>query len=294
MIEFLQWIFSGVLLGLLYSMIALGLIVVYRSGRIVNLAQGELVVLGGFLTWWFAVMSGLPLWLGVIIAFGIMALLGVLVERGVFRPLIGEPMFALVMMTIGLLLFLRGLVLVIWGGQPQAFPAILPTELVVLGPFGFAPAMFWGGLLSLAVTVALIWFFERTRWGLRLSVVAEDQVVAQSMGVSVKLAVGIAWVIAMLLGGLGAIVFCNDKTLTFLASEIGFRALPVALLGGMESVRGAPLAGLMIGISEMLARGYIDPLTGGGMSAVMPYIIMIIVVLIRPQGLFGWRIIERV
>jgi branched-chain amino acid transport system permease protein len=193
-----------------------------------------------------------------------------------------------------LLLFLRGVVLVTWGGMPRAFPAVLPTDAVAIGPFTFAPAIFWGGLLSLAVTVVLTWFFERTRWGLRLSVVAEDQVVAQSMGVSVRLAVAVAWMIAMVLGGLAAIVFCNAKTLTFLASDVGFRALPVALLGGMESVRGAPLAGLIIGISEMLARGYIDPLTGGGMSVVVPYIIMIIVVLVRPQGLYGWRIIERV
>ncbi len=294
MIEFLQWVFSGVLLGLLYSMIALGFVVVYRSGRILNLAQGELVVVGGYLIWWFAITSGLPLWLGVIVAFVLMALLGVAVERGVFRPLIGQPIFALVMMTVGLLLFLRGMTIVIWGGDPKQFPAILPTNAVELGPFSFAPAIFWGGMLSLVVTFALIWFFERTRWGLRLSVVAEDQVVAQSMGVSVQLAVAVAWIIAMVLGGIAAIVFCNDKTLTFMASEVGFRALPVALLGGIESIWGAPLAGIIVGVFEMLAAGYIDPLTYGGMSTVLPYIIMVIVVLVRPQGLFGWRIIERV
>ncbi len=294
MIEFLQWVFSGVLVGLLYSMIALGFVVVYRSGRIMNLAQGELVVVGGYLIWWFAVIPGMPLWLGVIVAFGFVALLGVAVERGIFRPLIGQPMFALVMMTIGLLLLLRGMVIVIWGGDPKSFPALLPTNPVEIGPFSFAPAIFWGGILSLVVTFVLLWFFERTRWGLRLSVVAEDQVVAQSMGVSVKLAVAIAWIIAMVLGGIAAIVFCNDKTLTFMASEVGFRALPVALLGGMESVRGAPLAGIIIGVFEMLARGYINPLTYGGMSDVLPFIIMVIVVMVRPQGLFGWRIIERV
>ena len=294
MIEFLQLVFSGVLLGLLYSTIALGLVVVYRSGRIINLAQGELVVVGGFLIWWFMMNTPLPWWLSLAIAFGLMALLGLAIERGIFRPLVGQPMFTLVMMTIGLLIFLRGLVIVTWGGYDRGFPVIFPTVPVKLGPFIFDSTLFWGGIIALLIVVALTWFFERTRYGLRFSTVAEDHVVAQSMGISVKQAVTVAWVIAAILGGFASIVFLNDKTLTFLASGIGFTALPVALLGGMDSVRGAPLAGLIVGIGESLARGYLNPLTGGGMAEVFPFILMVIVVLFRPQGIFGWRIIERV
>jgi len=293
-IEFLQWVFSGVFLGLLYSMVALGLVVVYRSGRIVNLAQGELVIVGGFLIWWFMMMTPLPWWLSLAIAFGLMALLGLAVERGLFRPMIGQPEFALVMMTVGLLILLRGAVIVTFGGYDRGFPAIFPIAPVKLGPFLFDSALFWGGIVALLVVVALTWFFERTRYGRRFSAVAEDHVVAQSMGISVKQAVTVAWVLATILAGFASIVFLNDKTLTFMASGIGFRALPVALLGGMESVRGAPLAGLIVGIGESLARGYLNPITNGGMAEVLPYIIMIIVILFRPQGLFGWRIIERV
>lgn len=294
MIEFLQWVFSGVFLGLLYSMVALGLVVVYRSGRIVNLAQGELVIVGGFLIWWFMMMTPFPWWLSLAIAFGLMALLGVAVERGLFRPMIGQPEFALVMMTIGLLILLRGAVIVTFGGYDRGFPVIFPIAPVKLGPFLFDSALFWGGIIALLIVVALTWFFERTRYGRRFSAVAEDHVVAQSMGISVKQAVTVAWVLATILAGFASIVFLNDKTLTFMASGIGFRALPVALLGGMESVRGAPLAGLIVGIGESLARGYLNPITNGGMAEVLPYIIMIIVILFRPQGLFGWKIIERV
>lgn len=294
MIEFLQWVFSGVFLGLLYSMVALGLVVVYRSGRIVNLAQGELVIVGGFLIWWFMMMTPLPWWLSLAIAFGLMALLGLAVERGLFRPMIGQPEFALVMMTIGLLILLRGAVIVTFGGYDRGFPTIFPIAPVKLGPFLFDSALFWGGIIALLIVVALTWFFERTRYGRRFSAVAEDHVVAQSMGISVKQAVTVAWVLAATLAGFASIVFLNDKTLTFMASGIGFRALPVALLGGMESVRGAPLAGLIVGIGESLARGYLNPITNGGMAEVFPYIIMIIVILFRPQGLFGWKIIERV
>jgi len=294
-IYFVQCVLGGILLGLLYAVIALGLTIVWRSGRILNLAQGELVIVGGFLIWWFIAMTPLPQWwLGIIIAFGIMALLGLAIERGIFRPLIGQPVFTLVMMTIGLLILLRGLVIVIFGGEERPFPQIFPIEHVVLGPFSFDSALFWGGIIALLIVVALAWFFERTRYGRRFSAVAEDHIVAQSMGISVKQAVSVAWVLAAMLGGFASIVFLNAKTLTFIASEIGFRGLPVALLAGLESVRGAPLAGLIVGIGESLARAYIDPITGGGMAEVFPYIVMVIVVLFRPQGLYGWKIIERV
>lgn len=294
MIHFAQYVFSGILLGLLYSVIALGLTVVYRSGRILNLAQGELVIVGGFLIWWFMMMTPLPLWLSLAIAFTLMALLGLAIERGLFRPLIGQPAFSLVLMTVGLLILLRGLELVVFGAEPRNFPQIFPTEPIVLGPFRFDPALFWGGIIALLIVVALTWFFEWTRFGRRFSAVAEDHVVAQSLGISVEQAVTVAWVLAAILGGFASIVFLNARTLTFMASEIGFRALPVALLAGLESVRGVPLAGLIVGVGESLARGYIDPLTNGGMADVLPYILMIIIVLFRPQGLYGWKIIERV
>lgn len=294
MIMFLQWIFSGVLLGLLYTVIALGLIVVYRSGRIVNLAQGEVLVVGGFLICWFTRSTPIPFWLSLALAFGVLTLLGLAIERGIFRPVIGQPMFTLVMITIGLVILLRGLMLVIWGGYDRGFPAIFPIEPVRLGPFTFDSALFWGAIIALVIVAALTWFFERTKYGLRSSAVAEDHIVAQSMGISVVQSVSIAWVIATILGGFASIVFLNDKTMTFLASGIGFSALPVALLGGMESVRGTLLAGLIVGVGESLARGYLNPLTNGGMAEIFPYIVMIIVVLFRPQGLFGWKIIERV
>lgn len=295
MIYFAQYVCSGILLGLLYSVIALGLTVVYRSGRIINLAQGELVVVGGFLIWWFIAMTPLPQWwMGIIIAFALMALLGLVIERGFFRPLIGQPVFSLVMMTIGLLLLLRGVVIATFGAKERPFPQIFPAEPVVLGPFSFDSALFWGGIIALLIVSALAWFFERTKYGLRFSAVAEGHQVAQSMGISVKQAVAAAWVLATILGGFASIVFLNGKIVTFLASEIGFRALPVALLAGLESVRGVLVAGIIVGIGEMLAMGYLDPITNGGMAHLFPYIVMIVVVLFRPQGLYGWRVIERV
>ena len=294
MIALTQWILSGLLLGLLYSVIAQGLVIVWRAGRIINLATGELIVVGGFLIYTFVNKLALPMALGIVIALALMAVLGVIIERGVFKPIIGQPMFALLMMTVALIFILRGLTIAIFGPEPQPFPAIFGMEHIFLGPFSFNPSLLWGGFICLALTFGLVWFFERTRWGLKLSTVAEDQVVAQSMGISVDMAISIAWIMVGLLAVFASTVFLNAKSVTHLASEIGFRGLPVALLGGIESVRGALIGGLIVGVAEMLARGYLDPITAGGSSAILPYVIMILVIIVRPQGLYGWRIIERV
>jgi len=294
MVGFLQWTFSGVLIGLLYALIALGLVVVWRSGRIVNLAQGEIVVFGGFVIGTFTLLFSQVWWIGLLISFGLLALVGVLVERGIFRPIVGQPLLSLFMVTIALILVFRGITLVTWGGEPRSFPTIFPAGNVNLGPFGFDAALFWGGIVSLLLVVALTFFFERTKWGLRLSAVAEDHQVAEALGISVTTAIMLAWIIAALLGGFASIVFLNGKTLTFMASMIGFRGVAVAILAGLESVKGVLLAGIIVGICESWARGYIDPYTGGGMSEILPFLIMIGVIIWRPQGLFGWRIIERV
>jgi branched-chain amino acid transport system permease protein len=136
--------------------------------------------------------------------------------------------------------------------------------------------------------------FERTRWGLKLTAVAEEHQVAQSMGISVKKSIAIAWMIGCALSSFAAVVFLNGKVLTFAAAAIGLHALPVVLLAGLESIGGALLAGIIVGVGESWSRAYLDPYTEGAMSQAFPYVLMLIVLLIRPQGLFGWKIIERV
>ena len=308
-IDLIQYTGDGALKGMLYALIAMGFIVIYRAGRILNFGQGEVVVVGGFLIYTFmalpffpnlvtSVLGEVPLWFSIILSLVAAAVLisifGLLVERLIFRPLIGQPVFTIVMATIGLMILLQGLVLAVWGGGDRPFPYIFPMGAVRMGPFTFSRAVFWGGIFSLGVFGALSYLFEKTRWGLKLTAVAEDHAVSQSMGISVKKSIAIAWVIGCLLSAWAAIIFLNGQTLTFAAGTIGMTALPVALLAGLESIWGAPLAGLIVGIGESLAAAYLDEYTEGAMSEVFPYLLMMVILLVRPQGLFGWKVIERV
>ena len=151
-----------------------------------------------------------------------------------------------------------------------------------------------GGIITIVAAVGLSWFFNWTRSGLRMTAVAEDHVVAASMGISVKGSIAFAWILGAILSTIGAMIFLSGKSLTFLASDIGFAALPVALFAGLESIGGLVLAGIIIGVIQSLTTNYLDPIIGGSLGSVVPYIIMLAILLIRPTGLFGWRTIERV
>jgi len=294
MIELVQTTIGGALTGLVYGLVALSFIVVYRAARIVNLAQGELIVLGGFLVWTLTTMLHLPLWLGVPLALIASGLCGLMLERGLFRPLVGQPSLTIVMATIALLILLRGLEQAIWGAETRPYPELLPRGAWHIGPFLLNRTLLIGAGFTLVLTEGLNWWFLRTRAGLCLAAVAEDHFTALSMGISVKRATTIAWVLGSVLACLASTVLLSGRLLSVAAADIGFVALPVALLGGLESVRGAPLAGLLVGIGEALASAYLDPLTNGAASRLFPFALMILVLLIRPQGLFGWRRIERI
>ena len=294
MIDFFQYLFNGILVGLLYASVALAFIVIYRSGRILNLAQGEVVVFGGFIVFTFTSVASLSLWIGLPLSFVVLLGLGFLVERGLFRPMIGQSLFANIMITVGLMVLMRGIMLVLWGADAKPFPIIFSLEPIRIGPFSFTRSLFIGGIVSLAVFAVIHQMFEKTRWGLRLTTVAEDHVVAQSMGISVKGSIGIAWALGFVLSTLAAVTFLSGQSINFMVSEIGLRALPVALLAGLESIWGAPLAGVLIGVGEALAGAYLDEYTFGAASEAFPFVIMLVILLVRPQGLFGWKIIERI
>lgn len=290
----LQYTIDGTLRGMLYAVIALAFIIIYRAGRILNFAQGEVVIFGGYIIWTFFSWKIFPFWIALAFSFAMAIFLGLMIERVIFRPLIGQPIWAIVMVTIGLMILLQGITLVIWGGSERPFPVVFPRAPVKLGKLTFTGVIFWGGMLSFFIIFVLSWLFEKTRWGLKLTAVAEDHQVAQSMGISVRKSIAIAWVFGCVLSSFSAIVFLNGQTLTVGASMIGLQALPVVLLAGLESIWGAPLAGIMVGVGESWAAAYLDPHTGGAMSEAFPYLIMLVSLLIRPQGLFGWKIIERI
>lgn len=294
MTTFLTMLINGALVGLLYGMVAIGFGVIYRCSRVFNLAQGEFVVLGGFLVWFTVVELALPLYAALPLAFALAALAGFTIERVFFSRLIGESVFAMVMMTIALLIFLRGAVLVTFGPQVRTFPAILPTKpfmiegVLIIGP------LLYGGMIAIVLGICLSLFFNRTRLGLSLTAVAEDHQTALDLGISVKNATAVAWVLGMLIATLGAITHLNGKSINFLASDIGFIAIPVALLAGLESIGGMLLAGALVGIAEKLTAKYVDPLVGASLGSVLPFVLMLLVLALRPTGFFGWKTIERI
>jgi len=294
MVDFLQIVLNGVLTGLVYGIVAMSFVVIYRASRIVNLAQGEVLLIGAYFLWTATIGLHLPLLVGVVVALAASMGIGMILERTIFRPLIGQPAFSIVMASIGLMILLRGLLQVVWGAEDRQFPGILPGGALQIGDFLFNKALLIGAAATVVLVETLNWYFLHTDSGLRLAAVAEDHVTAMSMGVSVPRATNIAWVLGVGLASVAAVIVLSGTILGLSASAIGFRALPVALLGGLESVRGAPLAGVIIGVGEALASEYLDPLTNGAMSQVFPFLIMIGVLLVRPQGLFGWKIIERV
>ncbi|QDZ00565.1 branched-chain amino acid ABC transporter permease [Nitratireductor mangrovi] len=294
MSEVLNYMINGALVGLLYSLVAMGFVVIYRASKVFNFAQGELVVFGGFLVWWMVVSLGLPLWIGLPLAFVLAALFGLLIERIFFSRLVGESVFAMVMVTIGLLILMRGLILLLFGPQVRPFPIIFPLQPVIIGDILIPRALLIGGIITTVVGFALSWFFNKTRPGLKLTAVAEDHQVAISMGISVKRSVAFAWVLGSVLSTLGAIIYLSGKSLSFLASEIGIAALPVALLAGFESIAGVLLAGIIVGTIQGLVTAYLDPVVGGSVGMVFPMIVMLLILFIRPTGMFGWKTVERV
>lgn len=294
MLELANQTANGALLGLLYALIALGFSVIYRASKVFNLAQGEFVVLGGFLVWWLASEVGLPLMVTIPLALVMAAAVGFIVERVFFARMIGESSFSMIMVTIALLILLRGIILVVWGPEIRPFPIIFALQPLTFGGILVPRSLAYGGVISILAGLGLAWFFNRTRLGLALTAVSQDHQVALSLGISVRRAMMLAWVLGSVISAIGAIIYLSGKSLNFLASDIGFAALPVALLAGLESIAGLLVAGVMVGIAQALAQLYIDPAIGVNVASLIPSLFILLVLFIRPTGLFGWKTIERV
>jgi len=292
MIDFIQYVVSGLILGGTYALIAIAFIVIYRSTMVFNFAQGEMVMLGGFLCWWFITSTPLPAWLAIIAAIASSALLGMIIDRFAIRPLIGQPLFSIVMITVALILALRGLTIMVFSAKPQQFPPVLGETGFNLGPTVISTGIY---ALIAAVFLVLIlwWLYNKTKVGLTMSAIAEDHQVSRALGIDVKQRMTIAWAISGAVSAIAALVWLNAGSITFATAEIGLRAIPCALLAGLESIPGALVGALIIGIGEALALAYIDPHTAGGMSTVFPFLVLLIIMMVRPEGIFGWKRIER-
>lgn len=285
---------NGVLIGLMYSLIALGFVLVYKATDAVNFAQGEFVMIAGFIAVGALTVAGIPLWFSIFLALVAMVAFGFGLERVMLRKLIGRPVIAVVMATIGLAAILRGLgPFGIFQGT-RSLPLPLRDEPFIIGPLFIPPIQLVGGVVSLVFLAAFGYFFLKSRKGIAMRAVADNQQVAMAMGINVERYFGLAWAMTGIVSALGGVLWGNMLGVDVNLALVGFKVFPVVILGGLDSIPGAVIGGLIVGIVENVAAGYVDPFVGGGTKDFAPYVLMIVALMIRPYGIFGKRIIERV
>jgi branched-chain amino acid transport system permease protein len=291
---FLLLLSNGLLIGLMYSLIALGFVLVYKATDALNFAQGEFVMVAGFAVAGGLGAAGLPLWLVVLLVLAGMVAFGFGLERVVLRPLIGRPLVAILMATIGLAAILRGVGPLVWGAGTKALPLPVGDEPVVLGPLFIPPIQILGAGVSLLFLAGFGWFFLKSRKGIAMRAVADSQQVAMAMGIDVERYFALAWAMCGVVSALGGTIWGSMLGVDVNLSVVGLKVFPVVILGGLDSIPGAVLGGLIVGVVENVAAGFVDPYVGGGTKDFVPYLLMIVALMLRPYGIFGKPIIERI
>lgn len=291
---FLGLLVSGFAVGSLYALIALGFVLIFKATGVINFAQGEVIMVAGFISFYLFTRHGFPFWASILVTLMVMAFFGMVVERLLLRPMLGEPVFSVVMVTIGLSIFLRSMAGIIFGHDNQVFPNPFPKEPLHVGDIVLSHTHLWTMLISFSLMIVFIVFFKYARLGLGMRSTANDQEVAALMGVSVKKVFSLTWALAFIIAGLAGIFLANVMVLNVGLTSTAISAFPAVILGGLQSIPGAIIGGLVIGVLENLAGGYLDKFVGGGVKDVTPFVILFLVLMIRPYGLFGQEEVERV
>ncbi len=291
---FLDLIINGLLVGLMYALVALGFVLIYKATAVINFAQGDLVMLAGYVAAFVMVDLGVPLWLMLIIVSTAMVLFGFLQERIILRPLVGQPVISVIMVTIGLSFALQGITTIIWGAKTRALDLPVRPDPYIIGPVFISPINIVAAVIAIVFLVVFYLFFMRSRMGVAMRAVADDQQAAMVVGIKVPWVFALSWGIAGLAATAGGVIWGNQIGVDTFLNLIGLKVFPVVILGGLESIGGAIIAGLIMGVVEALSAGYFDPLVGGGTKDFVPYVLMVLVLFIRPYGMFGHETIERV
>ncbi|MFH1135217.1 MAG: branched-chain amino acid ABC transporter permease [Pseudomonadota bacterium] len=289
-----QLIVTGLVTGSVYALVALGFVLIYKATSIINFAQGEFVLVGAYVCLWCVTGLGVPFIPAFIMTMGVSIAMGMMVERLVLRPMIGEPVISVIMVTIGLAALLKSLVIIIWGTQIRVFPPIFSQDPIYLGDVIISEVYIYTFIFALLFLLVFAAFFKFSRVGIAMRAVANDQVAAQSMGIPVKFVFAISWCIAALVSAVGGILIGNINGINITLADFGLKVFPAVIFGGLDSILGAIIGGLTIGILENLMGGYLDQFFGGGVKEVAPFIVLLIILMIKPYGLFGIEEIERV
>ncbi len=299
-----QFAVTGLLAGGPIALMALGLVLIFKSSYIFNFAQGQLLLLGALITWWFSVEAGFPLWISIALALLLSAVIGLAIERLTLRPMTGQPLLSIILMTLGLSQVLQGLALLLFGGSQRNFPQIFSAA----DPYRITTPLFYeGNPIVLILKQNLVWsfvvailgvifigaFFQFTKTGLAMRATSEDHELAQSIGLRIHRIFAVSWMLAAVAATTGGVLLATSSGLDLSLSIVVLAAFPAVLLGGLESIPGTIIGGLLIGLSQgLVAASKIQFVRNSG--EIMPYIMLLLVLLIRPEGLFGQKRIERI
>ncbi len=304
-----QQFVTGVLNGGIIAIIALGIVLIYRSSEVFNFSHGQLVMLGAFLTWWFAganedgkELFNLPLWAAIPLAIAVMAGLGLVIERLALRPMTGQPLLAIILMTLGLAQFIEGGTAIVFGAEPKNnFPAPFSPSDVISIPFPGAfndtiilkQALLATFVVAIVAALLFMLFFKYTRVGLAMRATSADHELARSVGINVPRIFGLSWGIAGIIATLGGVLLATVTGVSLSLGVVALVAFPASLLGGLQSFSGAIVGGLLVGLAQALVQASSVQVVSNS-SEIAPYLLLLVVLLIRPEGLFGEKRIERV
>jgi branched-chain amino acid transport system permease protein len=291
----LQLTLNGLIVGALYGVVAMSFVLIYKASQVVNFAQGEFLLVGAWVCWWLLTTWQLPFWAGFLVTLAFMTIFGLVLQVVVLRPLIGEPVISVIMATIGLGIFFQALMKWMFGVFAQPFPAIFTTERVNIVGLEVQTVYLLSLGISLLIMIGFAWFFTASKHGLAMRATAFDQQVAQSLGVSVPKVFAMSWAISAVVSAVAGVVVGVVNGVSSALSFYGIKVFPAVILGGLDSVLGAILGGLIVGVLENWAH-YIDSqwLNWGNMFQVAPFYALVLILLLKPYGLFGTRNIERV
>jgi branched-chain amino acid transport system permease protein len=283
---------SGLLVGVMYSLVALGFVLIYKASAVFNFAQGAMTLFAAL-----ALVGFIP-WFGMVGAITavllLMVLLALAIERIILRPLVARPSLSLFMATIGLGFFLEGFSQALWGTQPKGLEIGIPdTPFDVAGIF-ISRLDVVDAIVAALLVLALVWFFQKTTTGLGLRAVSDDHEAALAVGIPLRQAWAVTWAIAGMVAVVAGVLWGTRLGVQFSLSLVALKALPVLIIGGLESIPGAIIGGLIVGATERLTGGFIDPYVGGGVKDFSPYLLGLVFLIFRPYGLFGREIIARV
>ncbi|MFW6150290.1 MAG: branched-chain amino acid ABC transporter permease [Chloroflexota bacterium] len=294
MSEFLQFVITGTSVGMVYALIALSFVLVWKASGVANLALGQLVLVSSWFSFGMLVQIGLPVWLGLMAVVLFALFLGWMIERVILRRLIGQPILSLITVTLGIAYFLEGAVSFIWPKSVAALPRMFPEEPVRIGSAVVSQEYLWAAVICLVLFALLSLYFRFHRMGVAMRATADDQLAVQACGVPVTRVFSRSWMLASVLAAVGGVLISSIGGITFGLVETGLKAFSVVILGGLDSFLGAVIAGPIIGLAENLGGGYLTPVTWTGVKDVIPFVVIILVMFLKPYGLFGEVRIERI